>query len=379
MKGATKLCRLCLSLLLLAAYSHTKSVTVKQGKTAEIVCKKAGQIIKITSADYGKKPGNANKCNDPNADSIVKGLCDGRTSCSVAASDAQFTSSTCTASDKQKLKVKFNCENAEAKVPTVKNGGTQTITCTGGSFIFITSASYSAGSCFSPTALTIVQGLCDDLTTCSVTADDATFADSSCDASKSEKLKISYVCQKPSGPVYQRWGAVTCPNSASLIYAGVMGGANFGGTGSGSNFLCLPTNPVVGGSNFTLGTNKGAIFGTQLITDSAGPLSNSLDSLELTCALCQTKSAETTFMYPGSYVCPSGFTVEYAGYLASEKATSGRTSKGYLCLDASPVTIDNSYSGDDTAKLYLVEGKCGALPCANYVDNNEIPCAICSM
>lgn len=86
--------------------------------------------------------------------------------------------------------------SAEAKVPTVKNGETQTITCTGGSFILITSASYSAGSCFSPTALTIVQGLCDDLTTCSVTADDTTFTDSTCDASQSEKLKISYVCQK---------------------------------------------------------------------------------------------------------------------------------------------------------------------------------------
>ncbi|CAG2226888.1 unnamed protein product [Mytilus edulis] len=249
--------------------SHTKSTTVKEGKVAEILCKKAGQIIQVTSADYGKKPGNDNKCNDPNADTIVKG------------------------------------------------------------------SSYSKGSCFSPTALTIVQGLCDDLTTCSVTADDATFTDSTCDASKSEKLKISYVCQKPSGPVYERWGAVTCPTSASLIYAGVMGGANFGGTGSGSNFLCLPTNPSTGGTNFTLGTDKGAIFGTQLITDSAGPYSSSLDSLELTCALCQTKSAETTFMYPGYPVCPAGFDLEYAGYLVSEKATSGRTSKGYLCLDAS--------------------------------------------
>lgn len=78
---------------------------------AEILCKKAGQIIQVTSADYGKKPGNDNKCNDPNADTIVKGLCDGRTSCTVPSSNAQFTSSTCTAADKQKLKIKYNCVN----------------------------------------------------------------------------------------------------------------------------------------------------------------------------------------------------------------------------------------------------------------------------
>ena len=86
---------------------------------------------------------------------------------------------------------------SEVDTPTVRQGKTKTISCSGGGFILISSAIYGFGSgpsCSDPNALTIMEGLCNNLPTCTVTADDATFPSSTCNARRRESLKIIYEC-----------------------------------------------------------------------------------------------------------------------------------------------------------------------------------------
>ena len=45
---------------------------------------------------------------------------------------------------------------------------------------------------------------------------------------------------KMSGPNYVRWGRTTCPDSATLVYQGVAGGAFYTHGGSGSNLVRPP-------------------------------------------------------------------------------------------------------------------------------------------
>lgn len=85
--------------------------------------------------------------------------------------------------------------SASNTAPGTAQGKTRTITCTGGSYITITKATYGRGTtCGDPNALTIVDALCTDQKTCSVTADDSTFPSSTCNANQRESLQITYTC-----------------------------------------------------------------------------------------------------------------------------------------------------------------------------------------
>lgn len=78
---------------------------------------------------------------------------------------------------------------------TTSQGDTSTISCSNGEKIKIINAAYKSGSsCLDLNALSIVQGLCDDESSCSVAATDTVFPDSDCAANKQETLSIAYKC-----------------------------------------------------------------------------------------------------------------------------------------------------------------------------------------
>ncbi len=95
------------------------------------------------------------------------------------------------------------------------------------------------------------------------------------------------------------------------------------------------------------------------------------------CAVCYTKSRGSHVMIPARNVCPSGWTLEYKGYLMSGyRGHKGRTQ--FICVDGNAEATTGSQGNADGALLHFVESACGSLPCPPYANGNELTCAVCT-
>ena len=144
--------------------------------------------------------------------------------------------------------------------------------------------------------------------------------------------------------------------------------------------LCLPENPTWGNYDDSANMPRGYIYGTE-IDDSPKAASEKIFGYEvnqhdLPCAVCETRFPITK-MFPGRTTCFDGWTLQYAGYLVADHHAHSST-KNYECLDSSPEAVPKGNTNDNQSVLYLVEAKCGSLPCPPYVEGREIACAVCS-
>ncbi|XP_033105611.1 short-chain collagen C4-like [Anneissia japonica] len=212
----------------------------------------------------------------------------------------------------------------------------------------------------------------------------STFEGSSSTKYSNTQDKVITVPEPPSFfTLYSRWGRIECPETAELVYKGVMAGAPYGNAGSGSNFLCLPDNPTY---NFTVEGRqgeRGTIYGTEYrLGDRLFKPLNDLHTHDVPCAICQAPRS-VTLMMPADTECPSGWKKEYDGYLMSSKFDHKRGE--YVCVDSNPTAIPGTKAVVPTSQvsmLYLVESRCstsgGGLPCLPYKDNLELACAVCT-
>ena len=108
-----------------------------------------------------------------------------------------------------------------------------------------------------------------------------------------------------------------------------------------------------------------------------GSLSSTMiDNHDMPCAVCRTQFS-VTHMFPGRAGCYQGWSQQYTGYLVS--SYHGRSmDMVYYCIDANPESVPHGEKDDNQCVLYLVEAKCGVLPCPPYVDGREIACTVCS-
>nr|XP_002737844.1 PREDICTED: uncharacterized protein LOC100375184 [Saccoglossus kowalevskii] len=179
------------------------------------------------------------------------------------------------------------------------------------------------------------------------------------------------------GSVYVRWGRSTCEDTAELVYEGVIGGAHYTHKGSGSNYQCLPLNPIYDDVESGTGEWRALMYGTEYEVDSFSPLS-ALHDHDAVCAVCRVRSRGTVLMVPARNECPSTeWTREYYGYLMSDYYD--QTNKEFICVDRNPEGRDGSSADLNGALLYPVEGRCGSLPCGPYIDGNELTCAVCTI
>ena len=81
-------------------------------------------------------------------------------------------------------------------------------------------------------------------------------------------------------------------------------------------------------------------------------------------------------MIPAKTTCPSGWTREYYGYIASESKTNRRTM--YECMDMAMESIPESQNDIPGGHFYFVEAHCNGLACPPYNDFQELNCAVCS-
>ena len=175
---------------------------------------------------------------------------------------------------------------------------------------------------------------------------------------------------------YVRWGRTVCPTGASVVYAGYAAGAFYNQTGSGANTLCLSKTPEW--LSYDDGNQNGAlIYGTEFETMGYGvaPLAG-LQDLDGTCVVCEVPRSSQV-MIPGRTSCPTGYTLEYNGYIMANYYQRQRSI--FVCVDAAPELAGSSANNDGTL-WYPTEIECGSLPCGTngYVQDRELTCAVCT-
>ncbi len=187
--------------------------------------------------------------------------------------------------------------------------------------------------------------------------------------------------QGPPGPtstgvVYTRWGRTTCPDTgAELLYEGIAAGSDYNQYGGGVNYLCLPEEPEY--SAYQPGDQThNYLYGTEYQTWNAGPL-RYIAEHNAPCAVCYVQTRETVLMLPARLTCPSNWTLEYNGYLMSERYIHKHSST-FECVDINPETIPGSAPNTDGAMFHFNEAKCNGIPCPPYDPQKEITCAVCS-
>jgi len=178
--------------------------------------------------------------------------------------------------------------------------------------------------------------------------------------------------------------ALPCISSYCYCATGSAAGPHHNEGGSGSNFLCLPEDPVwktyrdghqtytgsIYGINYQLSNSHNNIFSEN---NSGGPLNGK----PAPCAVCYVQARSTVLMIPARTLCPDGWTTEYAGYLISEYSGSRRHRSNYICWDEAPeAAVGRSHQSQGA--IYPVEVQCGSLLCSAYISGRELTCVVCS-
>ena len=151
------------------------------------------------------------------------------------------------------------------------------------------------------------------------------------------------------GAVYIRWGRTSCQSGqgTELVYSGRGGGSHSDNSGGGANHLCMPDDPEY--MQYEIGVQG--------------------------CAVCYTGAQVTVMMIPVKIHCPSGWTVEYTGYLMSEGSSDTRSN--YECVDHDPQSVPGLGGLNVMSFLSHVEPVCSG-SCPPYYAERELTCVVCS-
>ena len=158
-----------------------------------------------------------------------------------------------------------------------------------------------------------------------------------------------------------------------LVYAGKVGGSHHREEGGAANHLCMPPDPDtldVESGQRGIGAN---LYGFQY----QSPLVGEEDG-NIPCAVCLVTERTTVIMIPAKIVCPSGWTLEYFGYLMTERTHSVHRRSTYECVDSSQESLGTN-NVNEGGLLTHVEARCGKLECPPYNADHELTCAVCTI
>ena len=180
-----------------------------------------------------------------------------------------------------------------------------------------------------------------------------------------------------SGVTYIRWGRTVCPKGTSLVYSGVAAGTKYNTNGGTSDTLCLSGNPQYKAGDAS-SSRAAQLSGVQNeVSGSPAPPLNNRYRTYLPCALCYTTTKSTSFMLPGRYTCPSGWSSEYAGYIMSEESHIVRDPRDTICVDQDAEAAGTKGSAS-AAQLYLMQASCIGLDCPPFDSQKPLTCVVCS-
>ena len=140
-----------------------------------------------------------------------------------------------------------------------------------------------------------------------------------------------------------------------------------------TTYLCLPQDPKY--SKYHPGV-QGYIplYGAEYQTYTGGPLSHVFQH-NVPCAVCCTTRSKL-LMIPAKSDCPTNWTLEYNGYLMTERFNNFRNS--FECVDKDPDSIPGSAANTNGALFYHVEATCNGIHCPPYDPQKELTCAVCT-
>ena len=177
------------------------------------------------------------------------------------------------------------------------------------------------------------------------------------------------------GVTYVRWGRTTCPNTkgTELVYTGRAAGTFYNVQGGTNDYLCLPEQPEY--NDFTSGVQgKSPIYGAEYQTE-GGPLPQPTNQ-NVPCVVCNNDLRGSLLMIPARITCPTSWTLEYNGYLMTERHTYYRRSA--VCVDKDAEAIPGLGADTNGALFYHTEVVCNGIACPPYDPEKELTCAVCT-
>lgn len=148
--------------------------------------------------------------------------------------------------------------------------------------------------------------------------------------------------------------------------------------GGGTSVLCLPENPTWNAYHDVHDSYRGYIWGAEIDMHAAGErkvFTYNVNGHDMPCAVCLARRT-VTHMFPGRANCFPGWSMQYTGYLMTNYRD--RAAFEYFCLDKYPEGSTGGIKEDHQNLIYLVEARCGSLPCPPYVEGREVACSVCS-
>nr|KAG5701468.1 hypothetical protein BaRGS_000864 [Batillaria attramentaria] len=188
-------------------------------------------------------------------------------------------------------------------------------------------------------------------------------------ALKNTNTQQDAAIQEAATSVYVRWGRSVCPTSTQLVYSGVVGGSH--DDDLNANYLCLSMSPVLSDHSIP-GDWVARLYGAEYETHD-----DATQDKDPVCAVCRSRRP-TTVMVPGTNACPPGWTVEYHGFLMSDRHGRTNSASEFICVDSQLESRPGTNADLNGRVLFFTVTVCGSLPCDPYVNNKVVTCAVCS-
>lgn len=164
----------------------------------------------------------------------------------------------------------------------------------------------------------------------------------------------------------------------SIFLLGYAGGQYYDHTGGMSNTVCLHSKPNFEKYSDSIDTAQ-YIYGLEYEVSMFSPFKTAgLHNKDAPCSVCEVETRGTQIMIPGRNVCPTGWTLEYKGYLMSAHyGHKGRSTA--VCVDNDAEGFPRSEKDQNGNLWYTIQASCGSLPCGPYIQGRELTCAVCTI
>lgn len=158
-----------------------------------------------------------------------------------------------------------------------------------------------------------------------------------------------------------------CPSSSNVLYSGIVVTPN----SNCGNLLCIPSDPT-----FSTPSRRHSRVPHTHITkmNPVQYVTHRGRKESLSCSLCYKTSATSTFVFPGSILCPKDWNKEYSGFLYN---TGGSDS---VCVDEKLQNNISWWLSRGRNDLNVAEVVCpyGVTSCKNYRIGYRLPCTLCT-
>ena len=132
-----------------------------------------------------------------------------------------------------------------------------------------------------------------------------------------------------------------------MCITGVSGviGKSFYSKGGGVNYMCLPNDPDFP-DNKQLGFQTQAfMYGVEFKSPATSDFFKDVHNEDAPCAVCDVEGRTRSLMIPAKRSCPTGWTQEYEGFLASQKGA--QKGSEFICVANDPHPSNNSNRDSD--------------------------------